>query len=433
MYTGKVGEPFCFSHTGFNGYKMLFSSLHLKNVLSFKDAEAALAPLNVVIGPNASGKSNLIEALSLLQAVPDDLASFFRVNGPILDWIWKGGAEPEVRLPMAEITAVLENPEGTHEAEKRLTYALRLAANNERLQVVGEKLENISPYESYQPRPYYYFSVENGYGRISPRKSYGDGSGNDQGESTDGLLTSLTPDNFAPTQSVMSQIRDPVNFPVLTRTSHRLSTMRLYRNWSVGRDSPARKPQATDDDVAFLDEDFKNLALVVNDLQTRGLEAQINLYLNNFYQAYDSLRPRVYGGTIQLAANEAGMRSAIPATRLSDGTMRFIALLTILCHPRPPELVCIEEPELAMHPDVMPLLASLLRSASERTQVIVTTHSPDLVDQFTGEPDAVVVCERGFDGDTQLKRLSAEELEEWLKEYRLGEIWQKGVVGGNRW
>ena len=156
--------------------EMLFHSLHLKNVLSFKDAEVALAPLNVVIGANASGKSNLIEAFSLLQAVPDDLAKFFRINGPILDWIWKGDAESGAALPLAEITAVLENPGGAREAEKRLTYILRLAANNERLQVVGEKLENISPYESYQSRPYYYFSVENGYGRIASRKSYNDGS-----------------------------------------------------------------------------------------------------------------------------------------------------------------------------------------------------------------------------------------------------------------
>ena len=127
------------------------------------------------------------------------------------------------------------------------------------------------------------------------------------------------------------------------------------------------------------------------------------------------------------------MRSAIPATRLSDGTMRFIVLLTILCHPQPPELICIEEPELALHPDAMPLLAELLRHASERTQVIVTTHSPDLVDQFTVDPGAIVICERGFDGDTQFKRLTEEGLEGWLSDYRLGEIWQKGVIGGNRW
>ena len=231
----------------------------------------------------------------------------------------------------------------------------------------------------------------------------------------------------------MSQVRDPVNFPVLTRTSQRLAAMRLYRDWAVGRNSPARMPQATDGDIEFLDEDFNNLALVVNDLQTRGLEESIDLNLNHFYQSYQGLRPRVYGGTIQLAASEAGMRSVIPATRLSDGTMRFIALLTILCHPRPPELVCIEEPELAMHPDATVQLASLLRDASERTQIIITTHSPDLVDQFTEEPEAVLVCERDFESDTSFRRLSQSELESWLEDYRLGELWRKGVIGGNRW
>ena len=85
-------------------------------------------------------------------------------------------------------------------------------------------------------------------------------------------------------------------------------------------------------------------------------------------------------------------------------------------------MICIEEPELALHPDDMPLLADLLRSASERTQLIVTTHSPDLVDQLTIDPENVMVCERGFDNGTQLKRLSRDELEDWLKDYRLGEF-----------
>lgn len=412
---------------------MLFTSLHLKNMLSFRDTEFHIGPMNILIGPNASGKSNLIETLALLQAIPNDLAGFFRRNGPILDWIWKGDAALGINSDSAEILAALDNPTGMRDAEKKLTYDLQLAANNNRLQVIGEKLENIRPYETYQSNPYYYFLVENGYGRISTRRSYDDGRSDNQGESKDELPTRLTPENFSPTHSVMSQIRDPVNFPVLTQTARRLSDMRLYRNWDMGRDSPARKPQATDDETDFLDEDFKNLALVISDLQTRGLETFIDSNINRFYQSYESLRYRVHGGTIQLVANETGMGSAIPATRLSDGTMRFIALLAILCHPQPPELICIEEPELALHPDAMPLLADLLRRASERSQVVITTHSPDLVDQFTSEPDSVVVCERGFDGDTQFRRLAQDDLKDWLADYRLGEIWKKGVIGGNRW
>ena len=412
---------------------MLFSSLHLKNVLSFRDAEIDLAPLNVVIGPNASGKSNLIEALSLLRAAPNDLAGFFRANGPAADWIWKGESNAELSPTSAHIKAVLNNPEGAQQADKQLSYVLHLEVRNDSLRVVGEKLENVQPYESHQAQPFYYFSVENGYGRVSPRRTYRDGHYPEQGGSYGETATSLTPDNYTQAQSVMSQIRDPVNFPVLTRTSKRLASTRLYRSWAVGRDSPARKPQATDGDVDFLNEDFKNLALVVNDIQTRGREAVLDSNLNRLYEAYDGIRARVYGGAIQLVANESGMSEAIPATQLSDGTMRFIALLAILCHPSPPELICIEEPEIGMHPDVMHLLANLLWEASERTQIIVTTHSPDLVDQFTEDPDVVMVCERGFDGDTQLNRLSCDRLKGWLDDYRLGQVWRKGVIGGNRW
>ena len=313
----------------------------------------------------------------------------------------------------------------------QLMYKLCFAANSERLQVVDEGLENILPYESHQTRPHCYFSVENGFGRVSYRDSNGGEGDGDPDPVVE--RTRLNPGNFDPSRSVMSQFRDPLNFPVLTSISRRFLTMRLYRDWSVGRDSPARRPQATDDDVAFLDEDFRNLALVVSDLQARGLDAEISRHLNSFNQAYDTLRPRVYGGTIQLAASEAGMKRSIPASRLSDGTMRLIALLAILVHPNPPELICIEVPELGMHPDVMPLVAELLRSASERVQIIVTTHSPDLIDQFTDDPESVIVCERGFDGGTEFSRLSRVELKDWLPEYRLGEMWQKGVVGGNRW
>ena len=97
---------------------MLFESLHLKNLLSFRDTEVPLGPLNVLIGPNATGKSNLIEALAVLKATPDDLAGFLRRNGPIGDWIWKGDSVHHSGSNSAELVAVLHNPSGGHEAEK---------------------------------------------------------------------------------------------------------------------------------------------------------------------------------------------------------------------------------------------------------------------------------------------------------------------------
>ena len=135
----------------------------------------------------------------------------------------------------------------------------------------------------------------------------------------------------------------------------------------------------------------------------------------------------VEGGTVQVFLEESGI--TVPATRLSDGTLRYLSLLAILCHDDPPPLVCIEEPELGLHPDLMPTIASLLREASTRCQLVVTTHSDVLVDALTEEPEAVVVCEK-HEGRTMLRRLGHEDLSQWLARYSLGELWMKGEIGG---
>ena len=113
--------------------------------------------------------------------------------------------------------------------------------------------------------------------------------------------------------------------------------------------------------------------------------------------------------------------------------MRYLCLLAILCDPDPPALVGIEEPELGLHPDMLPKLADLLVGASERTQLIVTTHSDILVDAMTERPESVVVVEK-HDGKTEAKRLDAtKQLQDWLGKYRLGQLWTRGEIGGTRW
>jgi predicted ATPase len=95
-------------------------------------------------------------------------------------------------------------------------------------------------------------------------------------------------------------------------------------------------------------------------------------------------------------------------------------------------LICIEEPELGIHSDIIPTIAKLLKEASKVTQIIVTTHSEVLVDELTETPESVLVCEK-HEGSTQLRRLEKDLLEDWLKRYSLGELWRKGEIGGNRW
>jgi predicted ATPase len=129
---------------------------------------------------------------------------------------------------------------------------------------------------------------------------------------------------------------------------------------------------------------------------------------------------------------EDGLGSRTPATRLSDGTLRWLMLLIVLLDPAPPPVICIEEPELGLHPDMIPTLADLLREASTRTQLIITTHSQSLVECFSDDPESVCVCEKA-DGATRIRRLDGERLKVWLQDYSLGQLWASGQIGGNRW
>ena len=136
-------------------------------------------------------------------------------------------------------------------------------------------------------------------------------------------------------------------------------------------------------------------------------------------------------GTVQLRLHETGFDTPIPATRISDGTLRFIAMLAVLLSPEPPPLVCIEEPELGLHPDAVALMAEVLAEASERMQLVVTTHSDTLVSALTNRPSAIIACERPGDG-TILRRLDPERLAHWLDDdYGLGDLWRMGALGAN--
>ena len=130
---------------------------------------------------------------------------------------------------------------------------------------------------------------------------------------------------------------------------------------------------------------------------------------------------------VRLEWRQKGSDYPFQAYQLSDGTIRFICLATALLQPVPPTTIVIDEPELGLHPFAIALLASLIQSASERTQVIISTQSPALLDHF--KPEDVVVVNRR-EGHSTFDRLNADELREWLAEYSVAELWQKDVLRG---
>lgn len=403
--------------------KRFLKSIQLTNFLSYggNSTEIELEPLNVLIGPNGSGKSNLLEAVGLLQAAPKDLTEPIRKGGGVREWLWKGGEASDV----ARIEAVVSYPDGI----MPLRYQLAFDATGQKMEIVDEVVENEKRTSSEEDDVYFFYRYQDGHPVLNVRQEIDEKAGTEEGR----RRRTLERQDVIGRQSVLSQRKDPDQYPELTYLVSQFANIRIFREWNLGRYTQPRMPQPADLAGDFLSEDAANLGHVINDLEHRaGIKQFLVDKLSEFYPRVTDVTTRIQGGTVQLFVHEESLRSPIPATRLSDGTLRFLCLLTILCHPEPPPLVCIEEPELDLHPDILPLVAEMFVEASQRMQLIVTTHSDLLVSALTDVCESVVVCERNNDG-TQLQRLDSDALQDWIEDYTVGELWQMGELGGTRW
>jgi predicted ATPase len=370
--------------------KRLIEKIRLRNILSFGDKgeEIELQPLNIIIGQNASGKSNLVDVIKLLHSLSQEkgLSIFVSKNGGVSEWIWKGKSEEKI----AEIE--VEFRDEVDFVNYRLAFE---ETSQQRLKISREIFKNKTTNESLDGIGYHF---------------------------SDSFLSSKLP-NFVEKSKYFAYLKSKITF----------SSFVFYTELQTNRSVEIRKPQLPDMPNNFLEEDGSNLALVLNDLEHKGDTKDILVEnLKKFNPQIKDYSVRILGGTVQLFIREEGLEKPISAMRLSDGTLRYLCLLAILCHPEPPPLICIEEPETGLHPDILPTIAELMKEASQRTQLIVTTHSDILVSAFSDIPEAVLVCEKDEDG-THFKRLEAEKLKAWLEEYELGDLWLKGEIGGKRW
>jgi predicted ATPase len=396
--------------------KPAIKSLRIRNLLSFgpDSPKITLGPLNVLIGPNGSGKSNLIEVVGLLQSTPRDLATPIREGGGIVEWLWK--------LPPARQKAARSLPTATIEVSANpahlrgpIEYRLSFTGVNYQLDVKDERVEaEVTDKSQKDAQPY--FGYVNGRPMLR----------------MNGTQQELSREQINPQQSILAQRKDPAQYPELTYLAQLFGDIKIYRNWEFGPISDARNMFGPELSNAFLDEDISNLGLMLNRLNSESrTKSELLKSLKTFYDGAEAIETPIQGALVDVRLVERGGVS-ISAVRLSDGTLRWLALLTILLHDTPPPLVCIEEPELGLHPDIIPPLAQLLREASQRMQLIVTTHSDALVNELTDIPETVIVCEKE-NGSTVLKRLERKRLAAWLKTYSLGHLWRKGEIGGNRW
>ena len=373
--------------------KRFIRTIRLENILSYgpDSTEFELLPLNVLIGPNASGKSNLIEALSLLESAPSNLQRPIEMGGGTREWLWKGQDD----LPIATIEVTVEHPNQLSDIRYKLSFSESKAGD---FKLEDEKIE---------------------------------WTGN---KNINGEHLSITNNK----QSMMSQIHDPIAYPELDYLRNKFGNILFYRKPELGHYKSPHIPTPIDFPQKYLSENASNInAVLSNVLENPELKELIMNYMKDFYPNIYNIGFEIRDGSVLMYMREQGLNHPIPATRVADGTLRFLSLLMILFHPEPPPVICIEKPESGLHPDILPEVAKLIVEASSRSQIIVTTNSDILVDALTDYPESIIVCEKP-EASTLLQRLEREEIERWLSAYRggddqLGTLWTSGAIGGNRW
>lgn len=343
-----------------------------------------LNPINIIIGPNGSGKSNLIGAFDFLHEV---------CEGRLQEYIIKeGGAEKVLHF----------GSKNTKEIELRLSFR---GVDGWPHGAAGYKLL-LSPTTDDGLFPSAEATYLNG---PSPTRLTARAQGREAG------------------------ISNPKAELVAKWVRAHLLKWRVYHLNDTSSSSPMRKTAKVDDNRS-LRADWSNLGAFLYYLRAKH-ETSYSLIVRSvqrvapFFDDFQ-LEPRgLDSADIRIEWRHKKSEQYFDASSLSDGTLRFIALATLLLQPERyrPSVILVDEPELGLHPYALEMLAALIRQASVSTQVIVSTQSSLFLDHF--QPEDVLVADLVESG-TQLTRLKPEQLKEWLEDYSLGQLWEKNEIGG---
>jgi predicted ATPase len=391
------------------GSPLLIDTIQLRGFLSFspKSEPLKLSNLNLVVGINGSGKSNFIDAFAVLAAAPSDITLPFRRGGGVQNWIWN--RDPAGK---ASIDLVFNAPPKT----EALRYHLSFAAQNGSFHLHDERLE-YKHAKSADKDAYFFYRYYRGRPMLNSSK---------------GATRKLEREEAFPNQSVLSLARDAKVYPELRAVRAFFSSFELISHFNLSRSSVLHLPQSASASSGKLSAGYENFAVFLGCFDERPeYKKRLVETMRTLYPDFQGYSVRLLGdGNAELLIEEGGM--SVSASRVSTGTMRFFLLAAILLQPAPPPLICIDEPELGLHPDAIGAVVDLIKAAAKRSQVIATTHSPRLLSRFSDDPGAVLVCERDESG-TVLTRLSSERLQSWLADYDLAELFLRGAIGGVRW
>ncbi len=401
----------------------MIKSVHLENFFGFRDAIIDLHPCeNILIGINGSGKSNFFKAIQFLK---EGIAEGGLKRLIFNKW---GGfdnicfSDMEDRNESKDI--VLEY-QFAGDVVKKFGFQFtediyyRISIHG----IPGESNYHVSE-KLYLPRQdaedFIYISLSNGSGVLF-------------GKDADVSRRSLLYHNLDPQELSLSQVKDPDRFYIQDTIRKAISEIMTYHYFDTTPVSKIRKPMLPTSEKKLI-QDGSNLPHILNLLGLNHIRhfKKILEKLNDVNEYYKDIKFRPIGGNIELAMEEEKLGRAIHVTNLSDGTLHFLCLLSIFYNPNRGSLICIDEPETGLHPDMILNITNAIHDISDETQVIIATHSENVINDFRLEN--VRVFEKNNKNETIINKFSEEDFEGWYDEYRVvGKRWRDGDLGGNRW
>ena len=401
----------------------MIKEIRLTNFYSFKESTIELSTnTNVLIGINGSGKSNLLKVVRLLMEGVSGMGLkkyVMDVLGGFDNIFFKGEKNTRNEKESIIIEFVLRGDDisdskngfrFTDDIIYRIELIRLLSGQNF---YVSEKITNETGF--------LYLSFTNGIGHLNERV-----------DSNNKNTKLIKYDDFDSQELVLKEISDNDRYYALTTLKKAIREIAVYDYFDTTPKSLIRKPMLPTSDKR-LNGDGTNLPQILNTIKIndKGAYRQILEMLHEVNEKYSGLDFNFIGGSIELMIEEEGLNSAVHVSSISDGTLRYLCLLSILLNPERGRFICIDEPGVGLHPDMILNITNAIKEASKKSTLVISTHSENLLDQF--EIEDIKVFDKDAENSTQVISYTKDQFEGWYEEFSLGKMWRNGDLSGVRY